>query len=756
MGFREVDALLKLTIGSGAAAKDSINTDAKIRQSGREKRKPSIYTPTELQKSSSSTIESQNLRLSDESKALNDQDSTSVCSSVLSSPPAETEDEDYSERKTKLKLINGERGRKSKTKIGTKKKRKENANNTKAAREASRQKSKRRRTEAGHEKGAPKKSKSTRTRSRLPDALPLTPQSASQGSTNTWSLNKRQGLPPTPQSITSSTSEKEGDVEISSQSTERVHNHQTIHTPNSNGVVNLPSPASTGGRKRKERSYSPSETTPTKRRSRDDQSTCDRSKDCPSRVADSIPTITETQFTKTPDGQVHDLSILKLAEQIYDMSHTPLDAKPDPKGSPLVWAADRQGMNETLPYWRSQQGSVHQHQGLIRGMMFDAGAHPRDVISTAVCIVRGAGGKHKDEDGDMVHKKDQDASKQIITVKNNMQYEQPVVLVVGDKNPALHFKPKSTYSVLDAYQFTDYWYEKDENGRAIARFRLQHTQPHQNHWFTPKDAGTTGRPDLANLIGTLPPPYKRSCPSCDQESYQVYVQGWMCHVRMPCQLFGRLTDGREPLDSELRYDPRFLLRKQEFQNTSPPFSITPLPFQMEHESVMGGSFSKGASMGICCPRCGMCQIRVGWSHWKCKNENCDEKREFPNKTFPASVLKQWEFPRNGGFAPNRDEILEAGLGHVEKKVCFEKGHRFNVFKLPGNQFVQTGFLVHMVANDDVNSQPNGPDEHFEAVQRVDVTTHLRRELKTDGRCKSKPKLPHISLCKCLYCVVNTL
>jgi len=64
------------------------------------------------------------------------------------------------------------------------------------------------------------------------------------------------------------------------------------------------------------------------------------------------------------------------------------DHLPDPYGKPPVWAAKRQQLCETLPYYRAYMSGAYMHEGLVSGSLIDKEVGIRDVFDDEVIITR--------------------------------------------------------------------------------------------------------------------------------------------------------------------------------------------------------------------------------------------------------------------------------------------------------------------------------------------------------------------------------
>jgi hypothetical protein len=106
--------------------------------------------------------------------------------------------------------------------------------------------------------------------------------------------------------------------------------------------------------------------------------------------------------------------------------------------------------------------------------MFDNNGHSRDYIDNDVVISRAGGGMVKDQDsGEMRTGRDHsDITATVKALESCMKHYNPVVIIVGAKNPHVPSLPPHQYCVLDYFKPTHIWMEKCGKSK-ILRYRFE-------------------------------------------------------------------------------------------------------------------------------------------------------------------------------------------------------------------------------------------------------------------------------------------
>ncbi|TID23723.1 Oxoglutarate/iron-dependent oxygenase [Venturia nashicola] len=378
--------------------------------------------------------------------------------------------------------------------------------------------------------------------------------------------------------------------------------------------------------------------------------------------------------------------------------------KPKPQGKPPVWAVSRQILCETVPYYRSHHGAGYANKGVAYSFMFNAQASDRDYMDSTVVVSRAGGGMEKDEEtGAMIQTKDTAKSHIVRAFMNGVKFQQPVCIITGSKNPTAQFEIPHEFCVLDWFKPTHVWTEKVGDRRVI-RYRFEVLDSGKAAWW--RGEGVVEAVELAEL----PPPFSHQCPSCQQESQQIYLNGWMC-TNYDCLVLWQFIDGTDPDNSTLVYDPRWLKQTTPWSHASPPQATKPDPWilakgsrQFDHGMVWQ------ATKGIACPNCDMCGPREHWTYWECRN--CHTRYETPRSIVTPDLLHDWLNPVDTGYAHTKDDFHES----VKLTLLFIGNYRVHIYTIPGID----GFVAHMLANKTVNEERDGPDDMFVQLQKEDI------------------------------------
>jgi hypothetical protein len=426
------------------------------------------------------------------------------------------------------------------------------------------------------------------------------------------------------------------------------------------------------------------------------------------------PSSSEPFGDSTPVGlALDDPELRPLSDALYALTET--THKPETEGHPLVWADSRQELCEALPYFRQLYGGSQAKGGVASGFMFDSHSHPRDYMDSTVIISRAGGGlEHDDETGEMIVAKDQKKGMKVKSVLNNIAQKNAVIITSGSGNTTGNSTIPRTYSVLSHWKPTHVWSEKT-NGKRIIRYRFEKLRPDEPSWWKGKGVTEPVR------LGDLSPPVTFKCPKCQDEHPQVYLNGYIC-LNAECSAFWKLSDEAEPVESQLRYDPRFLKQYTPWPHSDGMYPLKPESWALsEKGSWFGKDFSWEATRAIVCPSCGRCGSRVDWSFWKCKNPDCQKMIKLPHNIIPAEATRDWFQPLGHGYMPSFD------LHHnsISLQIQFAHNYRVNIYTIPGID----GFVAHMIANKTVVEESGGPDDMFVELQTADANLK-RRDMKS--------------------------
>lgn len=395
----------------------------------------------------------------------------------------------------------------------------------------------------------------------------------------------------------------------------------------------------------------------------------------------------------------------------------PLAQKPECKGSPQVWAEERQALCETLPYYLSHQGACYMLNGIVRSMMFDEVDDPRDFMDADVIVSRAGGGMARDSSGAMIQVKPQGENSQTRAMRHNLMHKTPIVIICGNRNSVCPSKMTHKYSVLGHFKVTDIVHRKgSKSSHAIVQYRFEKLNAAQEGWWAP-----VGSQPLVAL-GALAEPKRQLCSTCQQTHEQVFLV-WMC-LNPGCSSYWKLLDGSEPQEDEVaHFDPTWLKKHTKWDSEEDPFSLYPDPELINGDGELDIVLAHEEKRGLCCPKCGMCTARHLFRGFKCDNPVCDfEHYALPRPT-PTSWLRERKKPVGYGIPLSYDIFAP----HIAYEHEFKYSHHVNYFRIPG---LDNNLIVHMISNERVLKEPKGPDEMFRSMQTTDLG--LQRSFMAGG------------------------
>ncbi|PYH42389.1 uncharacterized protein BP01DRAFT_418022 [Aspergillus saccharolyticus JOP 1030-1] len=388
---------------------------------------------------------------------------------------------------------------------------------------------------------------------------------------------------------------------------------------------------------------------------------------------------------------------------------------PPVQGKPPAWAECRPDLCDAIPWFRSAQGGYYSKGSLCYGCLVDADSGIRAYIDDEVVITRIGGGCMKDADGKLVLLKDQNTDSAVLSsVLNSWKMNNPVGIIIGNRNTQLNRKLPHRYNVMAYFRITDVWYEKIGSKKG-AKVRFEKLDLSKPSWW----AGPGTSPVLVEQRDFTLRPATRRCSTCDQESKQVYNEGWMC-LEPSCARFWKMNGNTAPPE-HLTFTAAFLnARLPPDPHIQPHFDLVPDLLATMSEDRGDLIFKRIAWKGIVCPQCSRCIARRFWRGWKCTDElihkpsnqqRCSFERYL--KVSPLSV---------------RSVIEEFEIHPGKRAICFDPKlqmpdiddtslhpYRRLVYTLPG-----VGSVTHLVANRAINTRANGPDDLFKRLQSVEL------------------------------------
>ncbi|KAI5810759.1 hypothetical protein BZA77DRAFT_254299, partial [Pyronema omphalodes] len=368
--------------------------------------------------------------------------------------------------------------------------------------------------------------------------------------------------------------------------------------------------------------------------------------------------------------------------------------KPEPLGSPSIWAEMRQELCEAFPYFRSYQGGLYTHDGFARGVLLDSVASDRDICGDRVIITHSGGKSTQNaQTGVRSLAEDQTADDaRIRSLLNNLRCKFPLPIIVGDQCTSIQTRVPHRYNVLDWFKVTHAWAEKDSYSGLIRwKFRYEKLEFRKTGWWAREEAVPN---DFQIWEGT--------CQTCGNQFPHVYRNGFIC-FNPECAVFFKYTE--EFLNAET----------PGWEHMSdPPTAFLPETFSLPivDDKVDLDFVSRKAWKGWCCCRCGRLNSRNFWDRWQCANRAC-------SYTFTARVtqiftsldLADDHRPLYTGYPIIEDEwSSEIGVHRSARD-----GYTVMTYDLP-----RGGRVTHMVANLSANAQDGGADWLLKEYQTAGI------------------------------------
>jgi hypothetical protein len=417
----------------------------------------------------------------------------------------------------------------------------------------------------------------------------------------------------------------------------------------------------------------------------------------------------------------------KSLEAVFNKMMAPLRGpivnKPLPRGAPPVWSNTRQALNETCSYFRSYQGGSYGDSEGMRGMMFDAESDEFDLADSQVVIARGGGGRDVGDDKKRIQAKDQEENWAVKSMRKNIDNQEPVAIILGDRYSRTLTRLPHVYNVLDWFKITDVWWSKI-NGKRVVRYRFEKHNPEKPSWWVPE--GHVEEFPLGSLHQDAST--RRTCAKCDSTWDQVYTCGWMC-LNQHCTVFWKVATAgpfmREPPATGLKYDPRFLNKKTVWLSTHDPEPLVAERGVLE-DTQNSMNVLRHGSKGMVCPRCSACvrRLRMTGAAWACDTPRCGFKVEVAPMSLRLNWVLDYERPVSRDIVPRNRDALHAHYARFFGQRQFYNGG----YKVLRYDLLDTDcFVVHLIPNGAPLKAEMGANELFNVMQEANLPL-VRRAL----------------------------
>ncbi|GKZ58573.1 hypothetical protein AnigIFM49718_004398 [Aspergillus niger] len=393
-------------------------------------------------------------------------------------------------------------------------------------------------------------------------------------------------------------------------------------------------------------------------------------------------------------------------------AHTPNQPPlPDQEteGHPPAWAQNRPELCDALPWFRSVQGGVYHNGNICWGFLIDADCGIRSYLDDEVVITRVGGGCTKDADGNLVLIKDQDGdSAAMSSILNSKELKVPVGIIIGNRNTLLNRPLPHRYNVMAYFRITHVWYERI--GRKTgAKVRFEKLDLGRKSWWAAKHSLS---PEKNPGYGYATQPEQLRCKACDQHSIRIYDEGWMC-LQPSCELFWMINGGSSPPPSAvLTFHEKFLKSRLSPDPTiQPHYSLVPDLLSTLKDADSNALSKRITWKGIICPLCRRCISRRFWWGWRCADDNDSSNCPFEHILPIRPIALRWVIDDMETSPIKRALSWDAKFMVPEIDDVSLYPYRKLTYTIPG-----VGSIMHLVANREINSRYNGPDELFGQLQ----------------------------------------
>lgn len=132
--------------------------------------------------------------------------------------------------------------------------------------------------------------------------------------------------------------------------------------------------------------------------------------------------------------------------------------------------------------------------------------------------------------------------------------------------------------------------------------------------------------------------------------------------------------------------------------------------------------------GLVCPTCRRCVPRRFWKGWKCADDTADQAASAAVNTTNKCPFEKWldikllsldEAIGSGPAKARRDSSASPGYLQPETSGTLRAPYTIHIYNVE-----DAGYIVHFVANREINERRGGPNDLFKELQ--ETTLGLRR------------------------------
>lgn len=267
------------------------------------------------------------------------------------------------------------------------------------------------------------------------------------------------------------------------------------------------------------------------------------------------------------------------------------------------------------------------------------------------------------------------------------------------------------------FRIVDIWFETT-NSKSTARVRFQKLDLDQPSWWAKEGSKDPLPLSERNLV----PIQSYKCGTCQEYSKVIYEQGWVClQPYSKCTASGLLPDGRVP--ANLTYSADFLnSREPADSNIKPRFNL--VPDILNELSQNPDSWThKSTTRGVVCPNCRRCISRRYWNGWVCNDPKETTSNILENR--PTCDWKMWiNMPTVSIQTLKGDaktlHIKQGIVSAVEQGTIQQQTRTTGAYNITTYTIANVGTITHFRASELTRERPNGPDDLFDRLQKVDL------------------------------------
>ncbi|KAJ5129558.1 Oxoglutarate/iron-dependent dioxygenase [Penicillium bovifimosum] len=388
----------------------------------------------------------------------------------------------------------------------------------------------------------------------------------------------------------------------------------------------------------------------------------------------------KTEGNKVPSDQIE----AAITDQVLE----PVRAEPP------AWAENCQQLCDAIPWFHCTQGAMYHSEGFCWGFLIDADGGTRTCIDEEVIITRIGGCCTKDSEGNLAPQKNQEADSTLArSIIASLKSELPVGSIFGSKHKILNGDLPHRYNIMAWFRVTNVWFERIGTNHG-AKVRFEKLDLAENSWWAAKGSAPPMPLELRDF-DTKPQSLK--CEGCSKESIRVYEDGWMC-LQPECDRFWKIGNVSSP--PELTFNPAFLsFRSRSDDEIRPNCSLVPDHLSTLDEDATDISTSRG---------------------WKCSDDSTGTQTggnvcSFERLMTMNPISRQVLLDDSEQPSMRREMVFDRKFMIPEIDDVSLSPYRKLTYKLDG-----VGCITHFVADAEINSRPNGPDDLFIGLQREDL------------------------------------